>query len=63
MKNTKLTRQGVRDLNSLVGKSKGRRIELPDSMLPPCPHTHMEEYRGEDHCVDCGASFPIKRSA
>ena len=60
---TKLTKQGVLDLNHLRGKSRGRKIELPETMLEPCKHRDTEEYRGELHCIECGNTFPIRREA
>ena len=35
---TKLTKQGVRDLNHLKGKPRGKVLEAPPSQAVQCPH-------------------------
>lgn len=50
MKN-KLTRQGVRDLNSLKGKKVGKKMDMPPPEAIYCP-THKFK---NDICTHCGA--------
>ncbi len=54
---TKLTKQGVRDLNDLKGKSRGRRVDAPPSGLM-CKHVRTrKEGHGDTVCMDCDASW------
>lgn len=50
-----LTRQGVRDLNSLGPKTqKPKKVELPPAIFM-CSHRHIETLdNGNDRCKDCG---------
>jgi len=56
---TKLTRQGVRDLNHLPSKPRGRRLELPPQQTINCKHPNKREVSltGETYCLDCGKNW------
>jgi hypothetical protein len=53
---SKITKQGVRDLNHLKGKSRGIRLEEPPIVIM-CKHRHKVEknFGGhlEVHCAEC----------
>lgn len=48
------TRQGVRDLSHLKGKSVGRKVELPPDTI--CDHKRMssQDQFGNTRCLMCG---------
>jgi hypothetical protein len=53
----KLTRQGVRDLSHIKGKSVGRKLELPPEQ-DTCKHLHVCEYgSGWIRCEDCNMTL------
>lgn len=60
---SRLTKQGVRDLNHLPGKSKGRKLPDPPRPMPAtagCTHpTAFEEVLpdGGSYCNLCGKTF------
>lgn len=53
---TKKTKQGVRDLNSLPGKSVGKKYVPPPVMAMDCSHkgSVRATETGESICLDCG---------
>ncbi len=51
-KKNSLTRQGVRDLSFLKGKSVGRRIDVPLSIT--CDHKNCSPQGRGKVCDDCG---------
>lgn len=57
----KRTRQGVRDLSYIKGKSVGIRLSIPpqDSMNCPCPVEAMDydNMTGVSHCRRCKQSY------
>lgn len=57
-KNEKLTKQGVRDLNSLPSKPKGKILEEPPVAVL-CKHLHTRESMMGYMvvCSDCGAEW------
>lgn len=61
MNKSVFTRQGVRDLSFLPGKSKGRKVTLPETIGDPvnCPHPNMmtNRHSGTQSCPDCGRSW------
>jgi hypothetical protein len=53
----KLTRQRVRDLNSLPGKSKGIRLPEPPKEAIVCKHRFEPipwDIAGDSRCINCG---------
>lgn len=50
----KYTRQGVLDLNSIAGKSSGRKLEMPPQNQF-CKHDRRKEFpiSGDSKCLDC----------
>lgn len=54
----KLTRQGVRDLSYIKGKSVGRKLELPEE-VNECKHLKRvaEGAAGFTQCLTCKALF------
>jgi hypothetical protein len=54
-KNNRLTRQGVRDLNHIKGKSLGIRLLMPPIIEGFCDHPNgREDGYGVFFCRDCG---------
>lgn len=56
----KLTKQGVRDLNTLPGKSKGRRLDDVPKEAKTCRHPSDSRrimHNGDSYCESCGAIF------
>lgn len=52
----KKTKQGVRDLNHLPGKSTGKKLEPPPIVIA-CKHKHVKPFYGGTQCEDCGATL------
>lgn len=57
-----VTRQGVRDLNSLPGKSLGRILDSTPNLPEFCNHVNKRECMGGYGmtCDDCGAEWEVK---
>ena len=55
MKN-KLTKQGVRNLDTIPSKSKGIKLDMPP-INQFCKHTNIKKNQltGDTECLDCGA--------
>ena len=55
---SKLTRQGVRDLDAVYGRPKGRKAELPPVSFM-CKHENkVVKKRGSTEiCKDCGSTW------
>lgn len=54
----KFTKQGVRDLNTLPGKSAGKKLEAPPKhQLCQHPTVHEDFLSGVTTCQDCGESW------
>ena len=51
----KFTKQGVRDLNHLQGKSVGRKLEPMPEVGMQCTHKRRrtDPLSGETYCLDC----------
>ena len=57
MNNT--TRQGVRDLNHLTGKSSGRKLKVFSDVII-CKHVRVSAAHTDQHgydCLDCGVEL------
>jgi hypothetical protein len=56
VKQTNLTKQGVKNLDMLFPrKSVGRKLELPPGQLAGCKHSRMRvDADGDSICPDCG---------
>lgn len=53
---TKLTKQGVRDLNHLKGP-KGKKLDMPPSHQM-CKHPErIRHFSGDTQCKDCGVMW------
>lgn len=52
----KLTKQGVRDLNHLPGKTVGEKLEVPPIVIDcKCPsNRRVQIFSGDTLCKDCG---------
>lgn len=48
------TRQGVRDLSYIAGKSNGIRLQAVPSEAYDCNHKNTYKLDGERECRDCG---------
>jgi len=51
----KMTRQGVRDLNTIKGKSVGKKLTLPPPGVIPCLHLKKNLFAHEDGATECGS--------
>ena len=62
MSKPKLTKQGVRDLNNIPGKSQGRKVTLPPQPKYGCNHKYMQYTPDEEHeyCLECGHNGPVR---
>jgi hypothetical protein len=50
----KLTRQGVRDLDSLPSKPKGVKLVEPPKLASFCKHIRIKDMEsGDSMCLDC----------
>lgn len=55
---SKMTRQGVRDLNSIKAPPKGRKLApVPAHQLCECKRMSGEDVSGGAHCLDCGEYY------
>lgn len=53
-----VTKQGVRDLSHLKGKSVGRVVELPPDTTLSCKHRPSgQDMYGNTRCLKCGATW------
>ncbi len=61
----KKTRQGVRDLNHIHGKSKGRKVEMPETFGEACSHPRDKQMteHGISECLVCGGTFDCDGNA
>lgn len=54
----KLTKQGVRDLDDIPGKSQGKKLEEPPKgQFCKHPRRRSNSLTGEEWCLDCGLSW------
>ena len=54
----KLTKQGIRDLNSLPSKPAGKKLPEPPISVS-CKHKNKTEHLYYMTCNDCGESFDV----
>lgn len=53
----KYTRQGVKCLDHLPAKSKGKVLELPPNDVSNCPHTMVQDDGDGNTVCRCGKSW------
>ncbi len=57
----KLTKQGVRDLSHLKGKSAGVKVEFTGPVVAACKHRRTRQLlNGSAYCEDCGERLDLE---